>query len=715
MRWFSAIALLAFFVIVSHAAYAQQATSSSEPVVLEADELVHDLDRGVVVATGNVEIAQGGRVMLADTITYDENTDTVTATGNVIMLEPGGEVMFADYAEVTENMKHGVIRNIRILLTDNSRIAANGAVRSDGNRTEMRKAVFSPCPVCEGHPDESPLWQIKAVRVVHDQQRQEIQYSDAFFELFGVPIAYTPYFSHPDPTVKRQSGFLVPSLGNQTQFGLTLQTPYYMNLAPNYDATFAPIFTSEEGVVLTGEYRHRVDSGQFSLVGSVTRPRQRGDSGEVIGGRDVRGHVSGTGRFDIDHTWRWGFDVERSTDDTYLRRYGFNSDNSLTSNVFLEGFRGRNYAALNTYSFLGLEQDDDPGDTPFIAPIAEYSFISDAGRRGDRFTLDANFMELYRTDGAASTRLSVDGAWRLPYIGPLGDLYALTTSLRGDAYWVNHVVDPNRPANSRSSGLTGRIVPQLALDWRYPLVRSVGSVRQLIEPIVKFALSPNGGNPSKIPNEDSHDFEFDDTNLYNSNRFPGLDRVEGGPRISYGVRLGTFGSSGGRTTAFIGQSYRARADSTFEDGSGLEGNRSDIVGRITVAPSRYLDLTYRFRLDDDSLGSQRSAIDLIAGPDWLRINFGFLSITEGAADLSTIGRREEIQISGELALAPQWALSAFNRRDLNENNTINFGTSLTYQDECILFSTQFRRSFTRDRDVEPDTSVNFIIKLKHLG
>ncbi|MEE2980394.1 MAG: LPS-assembly protein LptD [Pseudomonadota bacterium] len=715
MRWFAVVGWVVICLGMADAGRAQDSAGSSEPLVLEADELTHDLDRGIVVATGNVEIAQGRRVILADTVTYNENTDTVTATGNVVMLEPGGEVIFADYAEVTENMKRGVIRNIRILLTDMSRIAANGAVRSGGNRTEMRKAVFSPCPVCEEHPDESPLWQIKAVRVVHDQQRQEIQYSDAFFELFGVPIAYTPYFAHPDPTVKRQSGFLAPTIGNLTQLGLTLQTPYYMNLAPNYDATFAPIFTSEEGVVLTGEYRHRVESGQYSLGGSITRPRQRGANGEVISGRNIRGHVSGTGRFDIDPTWRWGFDMERSTDDTYLRRYGFNSDDTLTSNLFLKGFRGRNYAAVDAYSFQGLERDDDPGDTPFIAPIAEISFISDAGRRGDRFLLDANFMELYRTDGTASTRLSLDGGWRLPYMGPLGDLYALTASLRGDAYWVNHVVDPDNPNNSRSSGMTGRIVPQLALDWRYPLVRSVGSVRQLVEPIVKFALSPHGGNPKKIPNEDSHDFEFDDTNLFNSNRFPGLDRVEGGPRVSYGLRLGAFGSGGGRTTAFFGQSYRARADSTFEAGSGLEGNRSDLVGRITVAPSNYLDLTYRFRLDDDSLASRRSAIDLIAGPEWLRINFGFLSIDEGAADLGVIGRREEIHMSGELALAPQWALNAFNRRDLNGNNTIDFGASLTYQDECILFSTQFKRSFTRDRDVDPDTSINFIIKLKHLG
>ena len=699
---------------------AQQAGEPSDPVVpgpvvLRADELVHDLNSGVVIATGNVEIAQGDRVMLADTITYNEKTDTVTAVGNVVLLEPGGEVMFADFAEVSGEMKHGVIRNIRILLTDNSRIAANGAVRSGGNRTEMRKAVYSPCPICAEHPDESPLWQIKAIRVVHDQRRQEIEYTDAVFEFFGVPVAYTPYFSHPDPTVDRRSGFLAPSYGNRSQLGFTLETPYYFDIAPNRDATLAPIFTTDEGVVLSGEYRQRTGSGQFQLAGSITRPKQRGNFGEIVGGRDIRGHVTGVGLFDIDRTWRWGFDVERSTDDTYLRRYGFNFEDTLTTNLFVEGFRGRNYAALNAYSFQGLRRNDDPGDTPLIAPIAEYSFISDPGRHGDSYTLDVNFMELVRTDGTGSRRFSIDGGWRLPYIGPLGDLYSLTASLRGDAYWVNDVVDPARPNTSRTSGLTGRVVPQLAFDWRYPLIRSAGTVRQVIEPIVMFAVSPHGGNPDKIPNEDSQAFEFDDTNLFNLNRFPGLDRVEGGPRLSYGLRMGAYGASGGQTTAFIGQSFRTRADSTFEAGSGLEDNRSDFVGRVSISPSKFLDLTYRFRLDNDNLSSRRSAIDMIIGPEWLRINFGFLSLDEGPADLSDLGRREELNVSGRLALGPQWSLNAFNRRDLSADNTINMGIGLIYQDECIVFGAQLARRFTRDRDLEPETSINFVIKLKNLG
>ncbi len=715
MRAYLAAGLLVLSLATAPVGRAFAQADTVAPVIVRADELIHDQKRGLVIASGNVEIAQGERVLLADKVTYNENTDTVTASGNVSLLEPGGEVLFADYVELTDEMKNGIVRDIRILLADDSRFAANGAVRTGGNRTEMRKAVFSPCKLCPDHPDRPPLWQLKAVRIVHDQRRQEIEYTDVFLELFGVPVAYAPYFSHPDPTVKRRSGFLTPAYGSSSQLGFTLQVPYYFNLAPHRDATFEPIFTSREGVVLAGEYRERTKSGQFQLAGSITRPRRRDENGNLAGGRDTRGHIEGLGQFDLGDTWRWGYQLQRTTDDTYLRRYRFDFEDTLTTRLYLEGFSGRNYAAINSYAFQGLVIDDDPGQTPLILPIADYRFISEERAFGGHYTFDANLMSLSRSEGTDSRRLSLTGGWRLPYLGPAGDIYTLTTSLRGDLYWVNGVNVPSPSGPSSESGLTGRFVPTLALDWRYPWVRRSGTVRQVVEPVVLVAVSPYGGNPDEIPNEDSQDFEFNDANLLSPNRFPGLDRVEGGPRLSYGIRLGAYGTSGGRTTAFFGQTFRVKADSTFAPGSGLEDNRSDFVGRVEISPADYFDLTYRFRLDRNNFSSRRSEVDFAVGPDWLRFNLGFLSLDDAPADLGAVGRREEINVSARLQANPYWSFTVHNRRDLSNSNTINMGAGITYQDECVLFATEVERRFTQDRDFEPETVLKFVIKLKYLG
>ncbi|MDP6475461.1 MAG: LptA/OstA family protein, partial [Alphaproteobacteria bacterium] len=227
-------------------------------VVMNADTLTYDEAQGLVSAAGNVEIAQGERLLIADSVTYDESRDIMTASGNVTLIEPGGEVMFADYLELSDEMRDGVIRNLRILLAEDTRIAANHARRSGGNRTEMSKAVFSPCKLCPLHPEEVPLWQIKAVRVVHDQQARDIAYYDAWLEMFGIPVLYTPYFEHPDPTVRRRSGFLAPTYGSSSTLGVQLTTPYFWNIAPHRDLTFKPKFTTDEGVVWGAEYRERI-------------------------------------------------------------------------------------------------------------------------------------------------------------------------------------------------------------------------------------------------------------------------------------------------------------------------------------------------------------------------------------------------------------------------------------------------------------------------
>ena len=305
-------------------------------LLMTADELTYDQATDTVIASGNVEVAQGGRVLRADSIHYRRRDDVVTASGDVAMREPTGEVLFAESVALTGDLRTCVIHRLSVLLTDQSRLVASGARRIDGTRTVMRKAVYSPCALCPDDPAPAPLWQLRAARVVHDQVERSITYRDASLEFLGLPILYTPYFRHPDPSVVRQSGFLTPSYSSSTALGAEVTIPYYWSLAPYQDVTFSPRFTSEEGVVLAGEYRKRARDGQFEIDASITRALTADEDGNRI-----RGHVFGHGLFDIDETWRWGFDLERALDDTYLRRYGISSKDDLVTTLFAERFHQR--------------------------------------------------------------------------------------------------------------------------------------------------------------------------------------------------------------------------------------------------------------------------------------------------------------------------------------------------------------------------------------
>lgn len=682
---------------------------TGERMLFRADQMRHDKDLGIVVASGNVEISQADRILMADVVTYNQRTEIVTANGNVALLEPSGDVVFADYMELTGDFKNGIVENIRVLLSDDARIAAVSGRRSGGNRTEMRKAVYSPCRDCP-YPGAPPMWRIKAFKVIHDRKERQIEYFDAYLEMFGIPVAYTPYFSHPDPTVKRRSGFLTPSFGSDGELGSITRIPYYISIAPDKDATITPIITSNENIVLAGEYRQRFANGYLETTGSFTE-------GSLLGNTNaLRGHFFGKARFDIDDTWRAGADVRFSSDDTYLRRYNFPSSSSLRNNLFVEGFRGRSYAAANAYFFQGLRSTDVLEESPLILPVLDYNFVGEPGSWGERWAFDANLRVITRDIGEDSRRFSLKTGWVLPYISPLGAVYNFYATLEGDAYSVEDVVRANRSANDKFTGFTGRLVPKVGLDWRFPLARTSKDTTQIIEPLVGVVLAPNPRNTSKIPNEDSKNFEFDDTNLSSPRRFPGLDRIDGGARLHYGLKWGVYGGGGGYTTAFIGQSYRPRRDATFEPRSGLEDNFSDVVGRVEIRPTSSWNLTYRFRLRKDDLSVERNEVFAGIGPPALHLSTSYIFVDEGAGS-GEFPAREEISPSLSSRLTKFWSVNANATIDLSQGSEMRtFGLGLTYTcEDCFIFTLRFTRNLLVDRDVRPSDTFTVRLQFATLG
>ena len=177
-------------ILMQSAALAQMDSNLDQeiPVVFKADQLRNEQKLGIVVATGNVEFSQGERTLMADVVTYNRRADTVAAKGNVSILEPTGEVIFADRVKVTGDLRDGIMENMRVRLADGARIAAAGGRKIGGEKTEFLKAVYSPCELCEDDPSRAPIWQVKAFNVTHDQTSRDVIYKDAFMEVSGLPV-----------------------------------------------------------------------------------------------------------------------------------------------------------------------------------------------------------------------------------------------------------------------------------------------------------------------------------------------------------------------------------------------------------------------------------------------------------------------------------------------------------------------------------------------
>ena len=608
-----AIALAGLPVLSAQAADQDTATR------LQAEEISHDKDRGVIHAKGGVEVAHGRRLMLADEATYDQTQKTILVEGNVRLFDEDGTFHFADRAEVSDDLKDGSVENLRTRFSDDSRLAVNGALRKGGIRTEMTKGVYTPCPSCREDAQRSPLWQIRANRIIHDQRSHDIEYRHAVLEVAGLPVLYTPYLAHPDPSVKRRSGFLTPKFQDSTLLGFIFSTPYYYVVNDHFDLTFEPIVVTGKKarlgvgrdrdfhVIGKGEARARFANGAVDISGSLTQTDLEDRQGLVK--QKARGNLSTRGLFDIDKTWRWGWDYNIASDDTYLSLYGFDYQNVLQQRVFAQGFRGRNYLSGEVIGFQDLRPLAQVKSPTRSVPTINYYFVSEPARRGDFFTLDVSTANLLRDGGDDSHRLSIRGGWHAPTVTRGGHVLSLDLSLRADGYYLSQN-DPRA-----KDGFYGRLFPQVSLDWRYPLFRPFAGGAVVLGPLVAFVASPASSNPQAIPNEDSRAIEFDDSDLFDPNRFAGYDRVETGQRVDYGGQFKLYVERRGSIELFLGQTYNLDRGDVFSDPVNAVRKISPVVARFALKTvGGGVSVRSRLRLAQDSLKPKLAETTFSIGP-----------------------------------------------------------------------------------------------------
>ena len=219
----------------------------------------------------------------------------------------------ATIMDLSDDYRDGFVDSLRLDTPDQTRMAAARAERTNGNTTVFHSGVYTACAPCKDDPKKPPLWQVKAARIIHDQGEKMIYFEDARLEFFGQPIAWLPYFSAPDPTVKRKTGVLMPSITSSSIYGQALEVPYYWALAPDYDATFSPMITTKQGPLLQGEFRQRLLNGAYSIRAAGIYQLDRGyfrtaPASPAPGDRNFRGSVESEGQFAINDKWVWGWD-----------------------------------------------------------------------------------------------------------------------------------------------------------------------------------------------------------------------------------------------------------------------------------------------------------------------------------------------------------------------------------------------------------------------
>jgi LPS-assembly protein len=679
--------------------------------LIRADEMTYDTSNKVMTASGHVEIDYNDRILLADKVSYDQIKDVATADGHVSVLEPNGTVAFADHAVLTDKMHDGVADGFSALIGKTGRFAAIRATRTK-NGTIMTgfNGVFSSCKVCNQPGQRTPLWQVRAKKVVWDETKHEITYRDATFEMFGIPIAYTPYFAQPDPTVKRKSGILPPELGSSSVLGSFGRFPVYLSLSDSQDMTLAPMLTTQAGVMVEGEYRQRWNDGGVWLQPSVAYNPNGG-----LSGSDGQWYSSlfGSGRIPLEtNIWHIGFDAQLTSNDTFLKRYDLSPLDRLNNDVFIEGIDGRSRFAILGYYFQGLRITDNQRFFPIVLPVIQYTFIPDHDVLGGDLRFDANTAAISRDTGPDSQRATAEVRWRLPLLTSNGQMITVQADARGDVFRVTNNDLTEFPDIPTKANYIWRGVPYVALDWRWPFVASqtFGATSFVVQPIAQAIAAPYGGNPKGIPNEDSSDFELDDNNIFSFEHLPGYDFVETGPRGNAGMQATAYFPTGS-TELLVGEAFHLKPDSRVAPLLGIDDHASNIVERFTIKFPPHFSLTHRADIDESTGKFLRN--EVYVNGAWGRSSFevSYLKLAQQDPTLD-LPSREEINGQATVGLFGHWLAFAAAQRDLENSRMIGDELGIGYDDECLGVSLSYRRNYTTDRDLPPSTSILFRFNLK---
>jgi LPS-assembly protein len=696
------LALLAFALTLALPARAQdQATLVSDSLEITGDTKL--------IADGNVEVFYKGRRLKASRIVFDQATDRLEITGPIVLTEESGEILIlASQAELQADLSEGILTSARLVLNRQLQLAANKMVRVSGRYTALQTVAASSCKVCEGDP--TPLWEIRARRVVHDEVERQIYFDSAQFRLGGVPVFYIPRLRMPDPTLKRATGFLMPSLRTTSDLGTGIKLPYFIVLGKSADLTLTPYLSSKDSQTLGLRYRQAFATGLIEATGSVSRD-------DLIEGK-TRGYLLVTGEFALPQKFELTFKGETVTDPAYLLDYGLGNSDRLDSRIEIKRTRRNEHISARVISFQTLRDDENDSAIPSLVADLTFHRRFSLGPLGGEGGLRLQTHNQYRTsdnplDGADSDdipdgrdigRISARIDWRRSFILPLGIEGTILGEATADAYTITD--------DATDAGGTTRTHGSGGIELRWPWVKAGSNgATHVIEPVVQLIYAAS--DDETLPNEDSVLVEFDEGNLFSLDRFPGSDAVERGARANVGVTWTRVDPRGWSMGVTLGRVFREADQGQFGEGSGLAGATSDWLTSVNFTLADGFAMTGRLVMDSDLEVTKAEARATLNGPKTAlaaSMIWAVADLTEDRPDPT-----KELSIDAKRRLSPNWTVLFSGRYDFVADRGTVAGLGLEFQNECVRFDVSLSRRFTSSTSVTPTTDFGLSLDLVGFG
>ena len=723
-----------------------------------ANKLTYSQDDNIIEATGNVVAKnQEGKQISSDKIIYNKKTQQLSTFGNYKFIDEKGGTLFAEsfeynlekkiisaekkvkfidkekntyyFSKLNADDKFDEIIGFDINADLNKQNLKSGdkfnefieprfsgkSASIKNNITIVKDARFTTCKKTN-ETDGCAYWNLNAGELIHDKEQKKITYKNASLDLNNVPVLYLPYFAHPDPTVKRESGFLPPTLANLGgDIGSTMKIPYFYPVSQSADFTVSPVYYFKQHPLLLGEYREKFKNGDISLEGGFTQGYKEVTTTKTDGSRHhLYGNLNLIFRDKILDQTILNAKVQQVNNPTYLRVNKINStndgfkknlikedDTKLTNEINLNSFGKTENLNIKAATYRDISVTKNSDQYSYLLPelsYSKYNLFND-----NNLTLNSIFKsQNTNTNQNKSTFINnLDYSTQDFYNNNLGIGYKFLTKINNINYYSDYKT-PNQNLNSQ-------INPVVGFDTSLPFAKINKDTEQYIIPRILTRYAPG-----KMTNATTNDTTLNTDNIFSMNRMNSDELIEKDLSFNLGAdwiwqEKKNNNKEPEKATISVGQVLKLNKDLDMPTKSSLQKSNSDIVSKINYLSPKNFDVTLKSTFDNQLNHVYYNDFIFKKNFTSSEINFNFYEKN------SHIGNERFAKANVTSYITDSTKLKIESDRNLKTDLTNSHKLGIENENECIRYGFYLQKNYSSDKDLKPATSVYFGVTLLPFG
>ena len=630
-----------------------------------------------------------GNLILSKDFIFKKNEDLIKFN-NVEVIDLQKNSLALDKAFMNVASKKLIGKDVVIEFKDQSFEKNNeprlrgSSISSDQDKTIIKNGVFTSCK----RNDDCPPWQLTAEEIKHDKKKKIISYKSAWLKIYDTPVFYFPKFFHPDPTVKRQSGFLMPNFMNSTNLGSSFQLPYYHALSDNKDFTVSPRLYADKKLLLQSEYRQK--NLKSNLVMDASFVNKNNSS--------IKSHyfLNASRNLDFDYFDETKLDIrlEQVSDDSYLKTYKIKSPiikdfSTLKSSV---GINANN-------EDLQLNLDFEVYENLSKKESDRYEYILPSYNLTKQFEEDEALNGSYTFNSSGFIKNFDTNVYEKVVIN---DIVFNSNSIITDKGLKNNYnfifknvnTDGDNSTNYKN-GLASKLISLFEYNTSYPLIKETINYNNIFKPTISFRYSPNNTKDVKL-----RERRVDASNVFSLNRLSLNDTVEGGASLTYGTEFSKENKENQEVFNFkLANISRFEEDKNLPINSSVGKKTSDIFGSFAFQPNQIISLGYDFN-------QKNNLVDTNYGVLKAQINLNkFVTTFEYLNENNTTANENFITNKTSYIVNKSNNISFETRENKKTKATEFYNLIYQYRNDCLVAALEYNQDYYTDKGLKPSKNI----------